>query len=138
MNMTRKFMDAVDTLERYGDVNYLVSLFSETCDVGNAVSPNSFIGREGAREFWSTYRSWFREVGSTFHTVIAEDGRSALEWSSTGTSARGHIVKYEGVCILEFERDQITRFRAYFNPHAIVAPADATRLLGDLYLEPFA
>lgn len=134
MNMTRKFMDAVDTLERYGDVDYLVSLFSDQCDVSNVVSPNAFIGREGAREFWSTYRSWFLEVGSTFHTVIVQDGKSALEWSSTGTNARGQVVTYEGACILEFDGDRITRFRAYFNPRALIVSPSTAAVFDDLYL----
>ena len=137
MNVTRRFMDALDTLERYGDVDYIVSLFGELCDVGNAVSRNAFIGRDGAREYWTTYRAWFREVGSSFHNVIAQDGRSAIEWSSTGTSMKGHHVRYEGVSILEFQDDHIQRFRAYFNPEALGRAVATEHLLGDVYLWPF-
>jgi hypothetical protein len=137
MNMTRKFMDALDTLERYGDVDYITSLFSDQCDIGNAVSPNTFVGREGAIIFWSTYRSWFREVQSTIHKMVVQDGRSAIEWTSTGTTARGHVINYEGLTILEFEGDLITRFRAYFNPQALIVNADATHPLASRYLDPF-
>ena len=137
MNVTRKFMDALDTLERYGEVEYLASLFSEQCDVGNAVSPNAFIGHAGAREYWSTYRAWFRDVGSSFHTVIAQDSCSAIEWSSTGTSIRGHVVQYEGVSILEFHHDRIQRFRAYFNPEALTRHAASERYASDCAHWPF-
>lgn len=129
-------MDALAVLEREGDVDRIVALFSESCDVGNAVSPNVFVGHDGARTFWSTYRAWFGEIASTFHTVIEGDGRTAIEWSSTGTNARGRLVAYDGVSVLEYDGDRIQRFRAYFNPFALGRAARTETLVGDLYFRP--
>jgi hypothetical protein len=41
-------------------------------------------------------------------------------------------VQYVGVSIVEFERDRIQRFRAYFNPVALV-PHPAPERKGDNY-----
>jgi ketosteroid isomerase-like protein len=119
MTVIRQFTDALTALERDGDVDAIVSLFSDRCDIGNAVSPKVFVGHDGAREFWTAYRSWFGRIHSSIHNVIDSGGRSAIEWSSTGTSATGHFVSYEGVSILDFDGGRISRFRAYFNPDAL-------------------
>ena len=116
METTTRFMEALTALEHDRNVEDIVSLFSEHCDVGNAVSPKVFFGRDGAREFWTRYRSWFGQIESSFHNVIDDERHCAIEWSSRGTSPSGQPVSYEGMSILEFENDRINRFRAYFNP----------------------
>jgi ketosteroid isomerase-like protein len=114
---TRQFIDALQVLERDRDPTGITSLFTENSEVGNIVSSRDFIGLEGAREFWETYRDTFGEVASTFRTVIVSDGQAALEWTTTGTSAAGAPISSEGVSILEMADGKITRFRAYFDPH---------------------
>lgn len=116
MNVTYRFVEALEALEREWNIDDMVSLFSEQCDVSNVVSPNVFFGRQGAREFWSIYRRWFGDVESFIHRVVFTDRHSAIEWSTRGTSSAGYLVSYEGVTILEFENGQISRCRAYFNP----------------------
>ena len=114
--VTQRFLDALHALERDRKVEGLVGLYAEGAEIGNVVSPRRFAGPEGAREFWTTYRATFGEMESTFRNVIEGDGRSALEWTTTGTSPDGKTIEYAGVSILEIEGDQITRFWAYFNP----------------------
>jgi ketosteroid isomerase-like protein len=113
---TRQFIDALQVLERDRDPTGITSLFAENSEIGNIVSSRDFIGLAGAREFWETYRDTFGEVASTFRNVIVSDGRAALEWTTTGTSAAGASISYEGVSILEMADGKITRFRAYFDP----------------------
>jgi hypothetical protein len=137
MEITRRFMAALIALEREWNVDDIVSLFNEHCDIGNVVSPNVFVGRDGAREFWTTYRAWFGEVESSFHKVIDNDNHSAIEWSSRGTSATGQLVTYEGVSILEFENGRISRFRAYFNPECLSRKAKSAHPVGDVFLSAF-
>ena len=114
--VTQRFLDALRALERDRQVEGLVGLYAEGAEIGNVVSPRRFAGPEGAREFWTTYRATFGEMESTFRNVIEGDGRSALEWTTTGTSPDGKQIAYAGVSILEIEGDAITRFWAYFNP----------------------
>ncbi len=114
--VARRFVEALGRLEAERDLEPLVSLFAEGCEVGNVVSPEKFHGREGAREFWGAkYRDTFGDVRSTFRNVFAADGRAALEWATSGTASDGTPVNYEGVSVLEIDGELITRFRAYFD-----------------------
>ena len=113
---TEQFMAALAALERDRDVETIAALFAVESTIGNLVSPHHFSGAQGAREFWQAYRATFGEVASEFRNVIVGDGRAALEWTTTGTSAQGAPVSYAGVSILEFADGKISRFWAYFDP----------------------
>jgi len=113
--LAERFVEALGRLEAAREVEPLAALFAEECEVGNVVSPEKFEGREGARQFWTKYRDTFGEVRSTFRNRVVSETRAALEWTTVGYSAGGAPVAYEGVSILEFDGDRITRFRAYFN-----------------------
>ncbi len=113
----RRFVEALGRLEAGRELEPIVGLFSEDCEVGNVVSPGKFRGREGAREFWGAkYRDTFGEVRSTFRNISATDGGGAvLEWTTEGTANDGTAVSYDGVSILEIDGGLIRRFRAYFD-----------------------
>ncbi|HZB46675.1 MAG TPA: nuclear transport factor 2 family protein [Pyrinomonadaceae bacterium] len=118
--LAEKFVAALGRLEADGELEPIVSLFAEECEVGNVVSPEKFSGREGAREFWGAkYRDTFGEVRSTFRNVFAAEGRAALEWTTEGTANDGTPLKYDGVSILEIDGGQIKRFCAYFDAGAL-------------------
>jgi ketosteroid isomerase-like protein len=138
MNITRRFIQALEALERDWEIDELVALFSDECEVGNVVSPNAFVGRQGARDYWSVYRRWFAEIESTIHRVIYSERHSAIEWSSRGTSAKGRLISYEGVTILEFEDDRISRYRAYFNPAHLSRGVRHAHALSDAYEAAFS
>ncbi|MBC7931802.1 MAG: nuclear transport factor 2 family protein [Rubrivivax sp.] len=114
--VAKKFVEALGRLETERDLETIVALFAEDCEVGNVVSPEKFRGRDGAREFWGAkYRDTFGEVSSTFRNVFATADRAALEWATEGASQDGAPVNYEGVSILETRGEEITRFCAYFD-----------------------
>ncbi len=114
-----RFIEALWKLEEDGDVEPLVEIHTEDCEVGNVAGSRTFSGHEGLREFWTSYRNTFDEMKSEFRNVFADDaGRAALEWSTEGTS-NGNKVSYEGVSILEIEGDKVSRFRAYFDPRRL-------------------
>ena len=114
--VTQRFLDGLARLEGEREVDDLVALYAKGAEIGNVVSPRRFSGPEGARDFWTTYRATFGEMASTFRNVIESEGRSALEWTTTGTSPDGKAITYDGVSVLEIDGDRITRFWAYFNP----------------------
>lgn len=123
-----RFIEALAKLEAERDLETIVGLFAERCEVGNVVAPEKFEGPEGAREFWTKYRETFGEVRSAFRNRIIGDKTAALEWTTEGTSTGGAPVTYDGVSILEIEGERITRFRAYFHAEALgrqIAPADS-------------
>lgn len=114
--MAQRFIDALHTLERDRDVEPMAGLYADGAEVGNVVSPHEFTGPDGASEFWTRYRESFGEIESTFRNEIETEGRAALEWTSTGTTPEGGHFEYDGVTILEFDGDKVSRFRAFFNP----------------------
>jgi hypothetical protein len=116
-DVTQQFIDALAALERERNVERITALFGAGSEIGNIVSPRQFSGMDGARAFWEAYRNTFGEVASIFRNVIVSDGRAALEWTTTGTSAAGASISYEGVSILKIADSKITRFHAYFDPH---------------------
>jgi hypothetical protein len=108
------FVEALRKLEEDRDVETLVEIHTENCEVGNVSVPGSFRGHDGLREFWTEYRKTFGEMKSTFRNVFATEERVALEWTTEGTSD-GDSVSYAGVSILEKEGDKVRRFIAYFD-----------------------
>jgi hypothetical protein len=69
------FVEALRKLEEEEDVEALVEIHTEDCEVGNVSVPGNFRGYEGLREFWRSYRSTFGEMRSEFRNVFAiEEG----------------------------------------------------------------
>src|SRR5918995_6275385 len=108
------FVEALRKLEEDRDVEGLVRIHAEDCEVGNVSVSETFRGHEGLREFWTEYRKTFDEMKSTFRNVFATEEGVALEWTTEGTS-NGEAVSYEGVSILEVEGGKVRRFMAYFD-----------------------
>jgi ketosteroid isomerase-like protein len=113
-----KFIEALKNLEENRDVESIVALFADDAEVNNSVTVDND-KKLDAREFWTNYRATFGEVSSYFRNKIYGENNAALEWTTTGTSADGSEIEYEGVSILEFEGERITRFFAYFNPNKL-------------------
>jgi ketosteroid isomerase-like protein len=112
--VAERFVEALRTLEDERDVEPLVEVHTEDCEVGNVSVPGTFTGHEGLREFWTSYRNTFGKMRSTFRNVLAAEDKAALEWTTEGTSD-GDEVSYDGVSILEIEGEKVKRFMAYFD-----------------------
>ena len=112
------FVEALRELEENRDVEALVEIHTEDCEVGNVSVPQTFRGHDGLREFWTSYRSTFGEMKSEFRNVFATEDRAVLEWTTEGTS-NGDKVSYDGVSILEIEGGKVRRFMAYFDTRAL-------------------
>jgi hypothetical protein len=112
------FVEALRKLEENREVEALVGIHTEDCEVGNVAVSETFRGHDGLREFWTSYRSTFGEMRSEFRNVFATEEGAALEWTTEGTS-NGDSVSYAGVSILEVEGGKVRRFMAYFDPRAL-------------------
>ena len=111
----QRFIDSLERLESKRELDPMIELYSENCELGNVVVPDKFHGLEGAREFWKKYRDTFREIHSSFRNQSNEDGRLALEWTTEATGSEGQLLQYSGVSIVEISGDKITRFHAYID-----------------------
>ncbi len=118
-NLAQRFIDALGKLEQEREVGPLVELHGDEAEVGNVNVPEKFHSQDGARQFWTEYRETFGELRSNFRNVIEVEGRVALEWTSTGTTVAGKPLSYDGVSVIEYADDRITRFRAYFDPSGL-------------------
>ena len=117
-NLAEKFIDALKNLERNRDVETIAGMFDADAEIHNVMTiDNSH--QLSPSEFWANYRETFGEVNSEFKNKIVSETSAALEWTTTGTNRDGGEFIYEGVSILEFEADKITRFFAYFNPEKL-------------------
>ena len=117
--VAEKFVEALWKLEQDREVEALVEIHTDDCDVGNVAVPRTFSGHDGLREFWTSYRDTFGEMKSEFRNVFAdESGHAALEWN-TSAQANGNEVSYEGVSLLEIQNGKVSRFRAYFDPRTV-------------------
>ena len=112
------FIEALRKLEEDRDVEVLVEIHAEDCEIGNVSVSETFRGHDGLREFWTEYRKTFDEMKSTFRNVFAAEEGAALEWTTTG-DANGKDVSYDGVSLLEIEDSKVSRFRAYFDPRTV-------------------
>jgi ketosteroid isomerase-like protein len=117
--LAKKFIEALHRLEAERDLETISSLFTDDCEIANVVTSDNRQSSQNAREFWQHYRDNFGEIKSTFRNEIITDKTAALEWQSEGTSADGNQFTYEGVSILEFNGDKISRFHAYFDPNKL-------------------
>jgi ketosteroid isomerase-like protein len=108
------FIGALRELEEKRDVEALVEIHAEDCEVGNVSVSETFTGHDGLREFWTEYRKTFGEMKSTFRNVFATEEGAALEWTTEGTS-KGDAVSYDGVSIIEVSGGKVSRFMAYFD-----------------------
>lgn len=108
------FVEALRKLEENEDVEALVEIHTEDCEVGNVAVSQTFRGHDGLREFWTNYRKTFGEMKSTFRNIFATEEGAALEWTTEGTS-NGEDVSYDGVSTLEIEDGKVRRFMAYFD-----------------------
>jgi SnoaL-like domain len=116
--VTNTFTRRDTKLEEDRDVEPLVEIHTEDCEVSYVSVPQALEGNEGLRESWSEYCKTFGEVKSTFRNVFVTEDRAALEWTTEATSD-GDQVSYDGVSILEIEGGTVRRLMAYFAPREL-------------------
>lgn len=116
-----RFLTALERLEREGDVETMVALFSDDAELRSPTDLEPRRGAEGARKFWDTYRRSFHEVHSELRQVVEGDGAAVLEWTGRVRTGAGEELSYDGVSVVEFDDGQISRFRTYFNPTPLLA-----------------
>jgi limonene-1,2-epoxide hydrolase len=123
-----RFIEALAALEQSEQIDPILDTFSEACDLANSGSPETHHGRQGAREYWTKYRSAFRHIQSEIRNIITGDNSIALEWTARATDRSSKEITYSGVSILDIRGQAITRFRAYFDarPLAEKIPAQSS------------
>jgi ketosteroid isomerase-like protein len=117
-SLAERFREALDRLERQGQVDELVGLYREGCELTNTARTGRYEGHDGARRFWERYRATFSELHTSYRTVVATADVVVLEWSTEGW-AGGREVAYDGVTVLALADGGIVRSAAYFDPRRL-------------------
>ena len=111
----QQFIDALGKLEADSDVDTIAGLFADGADISNPLTKHAGEGEAGAATFWSSYRTTFDTIRSTFRNIVEAGDVACLEWTSEAT-IKGQDVRYGGVSVLEFGEGGLTAFRTYFDP----------------------
>jgi limonene-1,2-epoxide hydrolase len=109
------FINALEKLEQFGDLEPMAQLFSENSELSNLGITSPVHGKAGAYRFWKGYAKTFKSVKSTFNRISENGSIAVLEWTSEGILPQGTPFHYSGVTLLDFEGDQIVRFKAYYD-----------------------
>jgi ketosteroid isomerase-like protein len=113
--LTERFMRALQHFEQTDDVEPLLELFHEECEVLTLGRTEPARGIREVERFWRDYRSAFRGIQSDFSHVIEDQAGAVLEWVSRGALANGEPVQYKGVSVLETDGGRVRRLRMYYD-----------------------
>jgi hypothetical protein len=115
--VTDRFIKALEETERTRDASKLAGLFTPSAELHSYTRDQR--GRD-AKAFWKEYLEAFDDVRSRFTRVEEKDGSAVLEWESEGHLPGGTPIHYEGVTLLEFDGNQVKRFRTYYDSAAFL------------------
>lgn len=118
--ITSHFMHALQHSEETGDIEPLVTLFSDDAELINLAMLEPLKGKEGVQQFWKKYLSVFERIHSQFINVVESNETSVLEWISKGKLSTSEEITYRGVSVLEFNHGQVHRFRTYYDSAAFL------------------
>lgn len=129
----QQFIDALHELEQCDpaasetQIDNLVKLYSSQTRLTNAalqLASKEESGTDGARRFWSEYKSALGQCFSSFHHVTNDANAAGLFWTTEGAGLDGQSVKYDGVSLLEYDEDGlISFFRGYYDTRDLTVKA---------------
>ena len=80
--LTENFVDALRGLETGGDVEVMIPLFADECEIGNTALKDTLKGTGGVREFWTNYRGTFAELGSESRMNVPGSATDNWTWQA--------------------------------------------------------
>src|SRR4051794_3611526 len=114
--LSARFIRALRGLENDRDLQPVVQLFAEHCEITSPLVPTPMHDTEGVRGHWRAYLDSFEEVRTEFISVVDGHDISALEWISSATLPDGRPVEFSGATVLLSEDNRIVSMHAYFDP----------------------
>jgi ketosteroid isomerase-like protein len=123
--LAQRFIEALHQLEQGStqDVDGMVELFSDEARLINAalkLAGKEHRGRQGARQFWTEYRSTFGDASSEFFQITTSDVAAGLFWTTRGSDNTGQPIEYDGGSLLVFDGEgKIELFRGYYDTREV-------------------
>lgn len=115
-NMAERFREALQQTEQSNDPQPVAALFRAGAKLVNLGGDHT----TDARKFWANYLAQFSEIHSEFIGEVRSDQSAALEWKSAGKLPDGRPVEYRGVSLLDFDGEEVTSFRTYYDSAVFV------------------
>ncbi|NEX63942.1 nuclear transport factor 2 family protein [Noviherbaspirillum galbum] len=116
-----RFIEELHRLED-GDeasADRLAAMFAPDAELTNPIlqqDGGSRKGHDAIADFWHQYSATFGDIHSDFFDVVAGDHTAGLFWRSSGTTATGQPLQYDGVSHLELnDEGKIARFQGFFD-----------------------
>ncbi|MGB5953014.1 MAG: nuclear transport factor 2 family protein [Ornithinimicrobium sp.] len=120
---SQRFADALQALEQ-GNQEDMLAQYADGAELQRPERKHGPGQEADAQTFWQQYLAEFDNIATEF-TRIAEVGdEGILEWRSTGRLAAGRDIDYQGVSLLTFEGDAVSRFATYYDTAAFINPID--------------
>ncbi|MBD1909120.1 MULTISPECIES: nuclear transport factor 2 family protein [unclassified Leptolyngbya] len=119
-DITSRFIHTLQKTEETGDIESLVALFSSNAELMNLATLEPLKGKEGAYRFWQKYLFVFNHIHSEFTNIVESENTSVLEWVSKGTLSTSEEITYRGISVLEFDGENVKRFRTYYDSAAFL------------------
>ncbi len=119
--LSTRFARALRALENELDLQPMVQLYADDCEVRSPLVHDPLIGLEGVRRYWRQYLDNFQEIRSEFLSLHDGKTGAALEWISSAVAWDGTILEFAGATMLLSKDERITSMRVYFDPRAVLS-----------------
>jgi len=122
--LSARYIRAVRALENELDLQPLVQLCADTCEITNPLWDSEGTGADAARRYWRQYLDRFHMIRTEFTSQVEGQNASALEWISSATLTDNRVpVEFAGVTILLSKDSHITAIHVYFDPRPLLVPS---------------
>jgi ketosteroid isomerase-like protein len=119
--LSTRFVRALRALENELDLQPLVQLCTDDCEIMSPLAESAVVGIEGIRRYWRQYLDRFQVVRTEFTTLVDGQHASAVEWISSAMTPDGQPVEFTGVTILKSADARITGMHIYCDPRPLLA-----------------
>lgn len=119
--LSTRFVRALRALENELDLQPMMQLYADDCEVRSSIAEEPLIGLEAVRRYWRQYLDRFQAIRTEFLSL--HDGRNgaALEWISSAVAWDGHPLEFGGATMLQSKDERITSMHVYFDPRKVLA-----------------
>jgi ketosteroid isomerase-like protein len=125
--LSARFVRALRALENELDLQPLVQLYVDDCEVSSPLFNEPLLGIEAVRRYWRQYLDSFQMVRTEFTVMVDGQNASALEWISSATAPDGRPLEFSGVTLLLTTDARITSMHVYCDPRPLLGLAQVLR-----------
>ena len=120
---SQRFADALQSLEQ-GNSDDMLAQYVDGAELQRPERKHGPGQETDPQTFWEQYRAEFDEISTEFSRIAEAGDEGILEWRSTGRLSAGREIDYQGVSLLTFDGDKVSRFATYYDTAAFINPIE--------------